>query len=231
MAVHGQSRFARRGRWGGLYGSAVQPADTATDPLPDDATLAEMAAAMRDATHWATVVNTEWQIVYTTDDLRLATGFMIERAPSVVGLHMFGPENLNAQARLPGGAITVEIARRHLATFGGWVLEDTPGGHDALRALIDPRLHDIVDQLGTPDQNIASSATYAGFGVGGNRPTIDLTGIRLRDATGRLTGTAIIHKPHLGMSMLAILGAEGDAQHFIRMQSVASAARRPAAIL
>jgi class 3 adenylate cyclase len=209
----------------------VEAARTAPDPLPEDPTLAEVASAMRDATHWATIVDARWQIVYTTDDLRLASGFMIEPAPSRVGLHMFSTEILNLSASGPASELTVESAREHLATFGGWVLEDTPGGPDALKAVIDPRLHDIVDQLGTPGQSMALSGTYAGYGVGGNRPTLDLTGIRLRDANGRLAGTALIQKPHHSMSMLAILGAQGDAQHFTRMQSVASAGRRPAAIL
>jgi class 3 adenylate cyclase len=95
---------------------------------------------------------------------------------------------------------------------------------------VDPRLHDIVDVLETSDQTVVSSGVYAGFGLGGSRNTIDLTGIRLRDADGRLAGTAIIQEPHLSMSVLAGR-AEGDAQHFERMQSVASAGRRPAAIL
>src|SRR3954451_2759052 len=104
---------------------------------------------MRDATHWATIVDPAWHIVYTTDDLRLAGGFMIERSPSLVGLYMFGSECLNEQAGWPGGAVTVEGAQAQLAVVGDWVLEDAPGGRDALRALVDPRLRDIVDQLGT----------------------------------------------------------------------------------
>ena len=221
----------RRGHQGGMYCLPVQPDDMGSDPLPQDPTLAEMAMAMRDATHWAALVDPEWRVVYTTDDLRLAGGFMVERAPSVVGMHLFGSEHLSAMMEWRTGEIAVENMRSQLAQFGGWVLEDTPGGHEALRALVDPRLLDIVDQLATMDQETASSGVYSGFGVGGNRPTIDITGIRLRDAGGRLAGTAIIQKPHLSMSVLAGLGAEADVRHLERMQSVASAGRRPAAIL
>ena len=213
-----------------MYGSPVQPDDLDGYPLPEDPTLAEMAVAMRDATHWASIVDAEWRIVYVTDDLRLAGGFMVERLAVQTGVHMFGAESLNMQLDHRTGAIAVENMRTQLAQFGGWVLEDTAGGREALRALVDPRLHDIVDGLETTDQTTASSTVYAGFGLGGSRPIMDLTGIRLRDRNGRLAGTAIIQKPHLSMSVLAG-HAQGDAQHFERMQSVASAGRRPAAIL
>lgn len=188
---------------------------------------------MRDATHWVTIVDSDWQIVYTSDELRLASGFMVERVPPLVGVHLFGPEAITTattQSRI-GADVAVEASRDQLVTFGGWVLGDTPGGHDELRAIVDPRLADIVDQLVTTNEVLATSGVYAGRGVGTDRPTLDVTGIRLRAPDGRLAGTAIIQKPHVSMSMLATLGAQGDAQHFARMQRVASAGRRPAAIL
>jgi class 3 adenylate cyclase len=87
------------------------------------------------------------------------------------------------------------------------------------------------DQLVATNRTAASSSVYRGFGVESSRPVLDLTVTRIRDTHGRLAGTVIIQKPHVSMSMLAMLGAMGDAQHFARMQSVAAAGRRPAAIL
>jgi class 3 adenylate cyclase len=111
------------------------------------------------------------------------------------------------------------------------VLADTPGGHEALRELVDPRLRDIVDQLSASDRTFASSGVRAGYGLGGGRPAMDVTAIRVRDVDGRLAGTALITKPHIAMSVLASLAAMGDLAHLERMQNVAKAGRRPAAIL
>ena len=101
--------------------------------------------------------------------------------------------------------------------FGSWVLADTPGGHEALRKLVDPRLatssitsqHQIgpsPGRVGTPD-----TASVAAAPDGCDRdsgPNVD----------GRLAGTALIQKPHIAMSTLAALGAMGDLAHFERMQ-------------
>jgi hypothetical protein len=43
-------------------------------PLPEDPALANMAAALRDAGHWADIVDRQWRRVYVTDELRLSFG-------------------------------------------------------------------------------------------------------------------------------------------------------------
>jgi class 3 adenylate cyclase len=200
-------------------------------PLPQDPLLAEMASALREAGHWAEIVDPEWRVVYTTDELRLAQGFMIEPTPLTLGMHMFGEECIAGQEQSAHGDKKIDSYRDTLASIGEWVLADTPGGRDALRSIVDPRLIDVVDQLVATNRTVASSSLYRGVGVGTSRPVLDLTVTRIRDTDGRLAGTAIIQKPHVSMSMLATLGAMGDAQHFARMQNVAAAGRRPAAIL
>lgn len=57
------------------------------------------------------------------------------------------------------------------------------------------------------------------------------TVVRVRDATGRLAGTALVLKPLVGMSTLAAMSVGGDLRHFGRMLQVAKPGRRPAAIL
>ena len=205
--------------------------DTDLCPLPDDPLLAEVASSLRDAGHWAEIVDPDWRIVYTTDELRLAQGFMVKPMPLTIGMHMFGAECLAQQEQSSADSRMVEVYREVLASIGDWVLADTPGGRDALRSIVDPRLREVVDQLVASDRTVASSSTHGGIGVGSSRPTLDLTVMRIRDVDGRLAGTVVIQKPHVGMSMLATLGAMGDPQHFARMQGVASADRRPAAIL
>jgi class 3 adenylate cyclase len=193
--------------------------------------LAEIASSLRDAGHWAEIVDPDWRVVYTTDEMRWAKGNMVEHAPLTLGMHMFGEECITAEGRSPIGGTVVDVYRELLASIGGWVLADTPGGHKVLRSIVDPRLSDVVDQLVATHRTVASSSVHGGIGLGSSRPTLDATVLRIRDVDGRLAGTAVIQKPHVSMSLLAMLAARGDPQHFARMQSVASAGRRPAAIL
>jgi class 3 adenylate cyclase len=203
--------------------------DDDTDPLPEDPALAEVASAMRDATHWAAIVDAEWRVVYMTDGIREGAGLLIERARSLVGLHLFGPESLERQTGWRTGAVAVENMRSWLNLLGAWVLEDTPGGCDALEELVDPRLRDVVQHLVVTDETTARSSVHPALGV--ERVTQDVTGIRLRRADGTLAGTAIIEKPHISMTTLTWLGTEGDPRHFERMRTTSAAGRRPAAIL
>jgi len=118
-----------------------------------------------------------------------------------------------------------------LAQLSAWVLADTPGGHDELRQLVDPRLRDVVDGSGAADRVASSSGVIYGYGLDGSRPALSFTAVRVRDGEGRLAGTVILLKPEARMSLLATLAAQGDLEHFERMQSVAKAGRRPAAVL
>jgi len=202
-----------------------------TCPLPNDPVLAEMAAAMRDTGNWAEIVDRDWRLVYMTDDLRLASGGMLEFVPVPLGAHYFGAEAMSARLQWLVGPIMLDASRKGLRAVGAWVLADTPGGHEELRELVDPRLKDIVDELRPSDRVFALSNEIAGYGVEGSRPNLLGTAVRIRDADGRLAGTAIIGKPAPSMSVLATVAALGDLQHFERMQSVAKAGRRPAAVL
>ena len=202
-----------------------------TCPLPQDPALAEAARAFRDSGQWVEIVDPQWCTVYMTDDLRLGLGFMVQREPVPVGLHFFGADSLNARTQYRTGPVAVDSARAFLRAFGSWVLEDTPGGRAALREIVDPRLRDIVDQLPSSSPEFVITGEWAGYGVDGSRPPMVTTAIRLRHRDGRLAGTAVIQKPRIVMSVLATLGAMGDLAHFERMQSVATAGRRPAAML
>ena len=58
-----------------------------------------------------------------------------------------------------------------------------------------------------------------------------VTTVRVHDATGRHVGTALIMKPGAEMAVLATLAVGIDQRQFQRMQHVAKAGRRPAAIM
>jgi class 3 adenylate cyclase len=200
-------------------------------PLPEDPTLAEAAVALRDAGHWGEIVDRNWQLVYATDDLRWALGFMVEFVPSPIGTHYFGTHALSARQLWRSAPVALAGLRRSLEEVGPWVLADTPGGRERLRELIDPQLHEVLEQVGDADRAFALSGASVGYGVGASRPNLRFTAIRIRDGDGRLAGTALVVKPEASMSLLATLGGHGDLEHFARMQSVAKAGRRPAAIL
>jgi class 3 adenylate cyclase len=195
-------------------------------PPPEDPALAEVARALRDTGHWGWIVDERWRIAYATDELRLIFAAGLELAPWAVGEHMFGPESVSVSLRWRIGS----SMRMLFAFLGGWVLADTPGGRDELRELVDPSLHDMVDQL-SPTDSAAGSGMGSGMGFAEIQMDIPVVAIRIRNAAGRLVGTAMISKPAAGMSTLGTLASMADLGHLERMLGVSQPARRPAAVL
>jgi class 3 adenylate cyclase len=198
-------------------------------PLPEDPALADAARAIRDAGHWGWVVDDRWRLIWASDDLRLSFGALVELASFEIGTHLLGPEWVRASKGWRMGSNSVEINRFFLRAVGGLMLTDTPGGRDELRELVDPALRDIIDEL-TPVEGTMLSFTTKGFGIAGTGD-IPAIAFRVRDANGRLAGTALITKPAAGMAMLGAMTFTADLGHVARMGLVAKAGRRPAAIL
>lgn len=197
-------------------------------PLPDDPALADAASALHDSGAWGQVVDHRWNLVYVTDELRLTFGGG-ELAPFPIGHHYFSPESQLVSDRWRFGANSAVLRRPVFAGFGPFVLADTPGGHDELRELVDPIYHDMINDL-MPSNRHAMTIETAGAGLKqavGVRATL----FRIRDANGRLAGTAISHKPAAGMNFIGAMISMGDPRHLENMQRVARAERRPAAIL
>jgi class 3 adenylate cyclase len=200
--------------------------------LPEDAALAEVAMALRETGHWGMVVDDRWRVVYVTDEVRRTFGGYQELASFAIGAHHSGPEAISASQTWRLGANTIELNRVTFAGLGPLMLTDTPGGREELRATVDPSLRDLVDDL-SPVDPAALSFDAAGTTIGASAGTtgVPLIAIRVRDATGRLAGTALISKPAAGMATIATMTSMGDLRHFERMQRVVQAGRRPAAIL
>jgi class 3 adenylate cyclase len=155
---------------------------------------------------------------------------LTELAPVSIGTHYFGREANRTRLQWRSGPNTPELIRELFSAFGGLILADTPGGLDELRSLVDPDLHDILDELSPADALPAFPLAWHGTHVG--TPVDALTAaMRIHDASGRLAGTALVSKPGVGMAVLATVAVGGDSRHFERMQSVAKAGRRPGAIL
>jgi class 3 adenylate cyclase len=203
-----------------------------TCPLPDDPVLAATAAALNDAGQWAEIVDREWRVVHMTDEARWMYGGKVELAPFPLGGHAYGPERVSMAMQWRGGQFPLEVFRRAFATYGPWVLADTPGGREELRALVDPRLEDIVDGLEPVEVPPAATFNFRGIYTGaGAGVDVLTTMLRLRDATGSVVGIASISKPAVGMAALTRMTALGDLHHFERMDRVAKAGRRAAAVL
>lgn len=210
----------------------MQTVGPETCPLPDDPVLAATAAAFNDAGQWAEIVDPEWRSVHMTDEVRWMYGGRVELAPFPVGAHMFGPERVSMAMEWRGGQFPLEITRRIFAMYGPWILADTPGGREELRARVDPRLADTVDDIEPVEAPPAASARGQGLYTGAGAAVDIVTNVlRLRDATGAVVGTALVSKPALGMAAITRMIALGDLHHFERMDRVAKAGRRAAAIL
>ena len=196
-----------------------------------DQALTATAAALDVAGHWAEVVDAAWRLVHMTEDFRRSMGAVVGLAPAPLGAHYFGAEACETRLSWPLGPNSVELLRPVFAALGPWVLADTPGGRDELRRLVDPRVRDIVDELQPAHASPVMTYTAHGTSAGGTTVAVSCVALRVHDEHGRRAGTAIIFKPKVGMSVLASVAAGGDLRHFARMQSVARAARRPAAVL
>ena len=165
-----------------------------------------------------------------TDDLRFSYGAHLRWVEVPLGAFYFGPESVAARLSVPAGPNTIEHQRVQFAALGPWALEDLGGDRDALTGSVVPELRDLVAAL---RPRAAPAVTYEQSSTGpyGGRADIPATALRIRATDGRLAGTAMLYKPRAGMSTLSTMASQGDLGHFDRMQAVAQAARRPAAIL
>ena len=203
-----------------------------TCPLPGDPTLAATAVAMRDAGQWGEIYDRNWRIVYMTNELRTSAGLGLELVSVPLGEHVFGREALETRLGWGTGAMQLQAFRDMLSVLGPWVLADIPGGRAALAEMVDPRLADIVDGLSPTDLPSMFTFPLTGMSPAGGGPVpLRMMASRVYEADGRIAGTALILMPAVGMSVLATMAATGDVGHFQRMQQVAKATRRPAAVL
>src|SRR4029453_9892075 len=134
-------------------------------PLPEDPALAAMAVALRDAGHWADVVDRDWRLVYSTDDHRRICGGLTDLAAVALGEHYFGPEQVSLRLQWRSGPNTVDQVRELFGVLGGLVLADSAGGRDQLRELVHPVLREIVDQLPvhpSPTRSVPSHGMHVG---------------------------------------------------------------------
>lgn len=203
-----------------------------TCPLPEHPVLAEVGRALDEGGAWGQLFDADYRLVYMTDELRLTNGDLVEMVPVPLGAYAFGSEYVDALVSWRGGGWSVEAMRRAFAALGSWALADAPGGVEELRSRVDPRLRDLVDQLGPARQSTALTFVVPSSSMGVEVPfDVKQLAMRLRDERGRFIGTLIEPLTAVGMATVGAIAARGDLRHFDRMRRVAKAGRRPAAIL
>jgi hypothetical protein len=100
---------------------------------------------------------------------------------------MFSEEWVSCQVASPGGA-TLESQRKLFAELAPALLVDVDV--DSLRAIVDPRFHDLLDGLEPSPGVVWSIRTDANFG---DRTTpVDLLAFRLHDDQGERVGGCTI---------------------------------------
>ena len=128
-------------------------------PLPRDPALAEVASAFEETGAWAFVLDAGSRWAYITDELRLSTDGRGALSDVPLGARFGSTESLETILAWRYGGWTVDGVRQAVAAMGPWVLADMPGGRDALREALDPRLRDLVDNLSLSDRSTAFAFT------------------------------------------------------------------------
>jgi class 3 adenylate cyclase len=203
-----------------------------TCPLPEHPVLAEVASALNQAGAWGHLYDREYRLVYMTDDIRRTNGGLVEMVPLPLDAYVFGPEYTDAALSWRGAGWTLDSVRMTFSALGPWALADAPGGREEMRELVDPRLRDMVDGLSPADDRTALTYLMPSFAMG-VKDSFDVTqmAVRIRDEEDHFVGIMGEAMTAVGMSTIGALVSIGDLGHFERMQRVAKAGRRPAAIL
>jgi class 3 adenylate cyclase len=179
-----------------------------------------------DATRWAAeVCDAEWNLVYVTSGLREVVG----ASPSDdvgIGLHI-------AQSRHSQDwdqTLAVADKRRWLLTNLPYMIDDTPGGKEAIRSMLEPRYRSVLDEIeAVPAPRLWSSHLHF---VQGELPPIRVNyiGTRSYNANGECAGTLFLYGPSLPTTTLSLV-ARGDEAMLARMARLIEPGRRQAAVM
>jgi class 3 adenylate cyclase len=184
--------------------------------------LAKAYAACVEAGFWGGAFDTQWRLVAFTHDLAAT---IADEIP--LNEFLFSARRIDARLAGDAGSNTIEETRREFRLVGGWLVRDLP--RDALREMVHPMLRDLVDEVEPDDaQAITRVEQTRSFH---ERLGFTTTYLRVHDDDGCFVGVVNFQKPAVPMRTLFMLTASGDIAHFERMQQLAAAGRRPAAIL
>jgi class 3 adenylate cyclase len=176
------------------------------------------------------VYDASWRWTFATDEVRVSVGDTGAVIAVPIGSHCFSAEASRFWEERFGGAMADrEGLRAWFSRIGRYVLATTPGGRDALRAVVAPEVADLVDEL---EPAVLSALTApSSFAFAGAVAPSWATLVRIDGLDGRFAGACLLSKPAAGMSRLSATTALADLSHLERMRVVAFPDRRPAAIL
>jgi class 3 adenylate cyclase len=169
-----------------------------------------------------------WRLVAVTDELLTILGGGVEQPDPPLGSHAFSTEWVEFQASRPGGT-TFDSQRELFGLMVGALLGTTPGGEAELRALVDRRLHDLLEGV-EPTAAPGIWSTRVQVNLGDRTTAVDAYIAPVHDAEGRWVGGTTVAKPGVRGAIMSML-ALGDGALFARMLPLTRPARRPSAIL
>ena len=197
--------------------------------FPDDPVLAGAAQTAEKLGFAVEIWDADWCLAYLSSEYReLVSGMAGGLEVGGLGEHILSRATTEERERWPS-IYTLESWRENLRTWVGFIAAETPGGMEALRKLVDPRLAEVLNGAEpTPPPPIWGMR----FDVrlGDQTMANDALLTALRDEKGHFHGAMVLLKPGMRAGVLGML-ATGDASLFERMSHLLAPARHPAAIL
>lgn len=185
-------------------------------------TLAAALSALDRAGFVGGVWDAELRSAGLTSEMRRIFAIDPRAGEPPVGEPLFSPAMCAFMERAQGG-MTIDSQRAMLRLLAPWSALDPA----ELRAAVDPRLTDALDDLPAP---VPAAECVIDVNFGTRTMRLDMVSLVLRDDRGEVVGGALVSKPAHGGTVLAML-ASGDAALFERMLGLVEAARRPSALL
>lgn len=213
--------------------------------LPTDTRLATIARALEETRAAAMLCDSQWTLVWVSEEMKTA---LDEHDEDRLGI---GGHVLDAYLSDPWcSKITPETQMRLFIDNFPRLIEDTPGGKATLEEIFRRHLERWTDEDEDLRERVAVDAdAIEAFAhmepitppdvaserleiLQGDMPPLEVVevGVRLRDESGNLIGTAIVYSPGLRASLIPLL-TRGDEEMFERMARLSDAGRRQAAIL
>ena len=197
-------------------------------PLPEDPALRAAAESVLESRLAAEVSDARWRRIYVTPDFHASLAGLAPLPDPALGLHPWSTEGLDAQLSWPGGP-TLDAIRANAARWGGGMLSTTAEGAEAVRALADPRIRDVVERL-EPEPLPPAWSDRVEVRFGSGTTPIDLYSHRIDRPDGTFAGSVTITTPGVSGVAMGWL-ALGDSGHLERLTGLMRPARRPSAIL
>lgn len=200
-------------------------------------------AEQLEATKWAaSLCDAQWRLVWVSSEMKVLLG---ESDPNKLGIGKHIVECYCSPTWR--NAVTEESQYGSFAQHIGWMVPDTPGGKDAIAAMLERGFRDALgygDEVAPEAHETLLAMLQASETAGpplvwthdfdflqGDLPPARVNEIAVRAYDGgELLGTVFLFAPALPASVLSLV-ARGDADMYMRMTRLFRPGRRQAAIL